>query len=122
MPFINAPAMIEAMAPKKALLPHISPMNVPSSPLPVATSTAAAWVSELTENKNTPNIATEAVIPRPSPPMAMVVGKITAEAMMNMMIGFLPIRSDNAPNIGPAKIPGAASRATWKPTQKLLNG
>ena len=108
------------MAPKKALLPHISPMNVPSRPLPAATSMAAACVRELTENKNSPNISTEKVIPSPSPPRAMVTGKMTAEAMMNMIMGFLPIRSERAPNSGPANIPGAASRATWNPTQKLL--
>ena len=75
---------------------------------------------ELTENRNNPKNSTEMVMPGPSPPRAMVTGKMTAVAMMNMIMGFLPMRSDRAPNNGPAKIPGAASRATWKPTQKLL--
>ena len=116
----KTPAMIDDMAPKKALLPHMSPMNVPSRPLPAATSMAAAWVRELTENRNTPNNSTEMVIPIPSPLRAMVTGKMTAAAMINTIMGFLPMRSDKAPNIGPANIPGAASRATWNPTQKLL--
>ena len=103
---------MDAIAPKKALLPHISPMNVPSSPLPSATSIAAAWVRELTVNMNTPNRNTAPVIAQPSPSITIASVMPPVAAMMNITIALRPMRSDSVPNSGPVKMPGTAIKAT----------
>src|SRR5918992_303534 len=100
----SAPAHNAVANPKKALNPHMRPMNVPSSPFPATWSMAAAWVREFTEKAKKPHATIDKVNQTLPPLKAIAKDVMVAMIKTTTTKGLRPMRSDNAPNRGATAI------------------